>query len=166
MVTSYYRDLPDVWASIHLVGGFAMAALADTRLADLDQMLSINSRTAFLACREAVVAMRRAASGGRIVNVIARPVLSPTGGMVAYAMSKAAVAALTQCLAAELVDERIWVNAVAPSIMDTAANRAAMPSADFTRWPKVDEVAAAIVALASPQNALTSGALVPVYGRS
>ena len=81
-------------------------------------------------------------------------------------MSKAAVAALTLSLAEELKDERIWVNAVVPSTMDTPANRAAMPGADHERWPKVDEVAATIVFLASPSNTSTRGALVPVYGQS
>jgi NAD(P)-dependent dehydrogenase (short-subunit alcohol dehydrogenase family) len=86
--------------------------------------------------------------------------------MTAYAAAKAAVASLTLSLAEELAAERIWVNAVVPSTMDTPANRRAMPKADFARWPKVEEVAATIALLASPQNAVTRGALVPVYGRS
>ncbi len=165
-VAGWFAALPQLWASIHLVGGFMMAPIADTRLADLDRMLTLNTKTCFLACREAVIAMRRSGGGGRIVNVIARPALAPTGGLIAYAASKAAVASITQCLAAELVGERIWVNAVAPSIIDSPANRASMPDADFDRWPKADELARAIGELASPGNHLTSGALVPVYGRA
>ena len=84
--------------------------------------------------------------------------------MIAYCTSKAAVASMTQCLAKELLAENILVNAVAPSIMDTPANRAAMPDADFDSWPKLDQVAGAIEGLASPRNALTSGAIIPVYG--
>ncbi len=76
------------------------------------------------------------------------------------------MASLTVCLAAELKDEGILVNAVVPSTMDTPANRASMPDADHARWPRTDEVARAIGFLASPQNTLTSGALVPVYGRA
>jgi NAD(P)-dependent dehydrogenase (short-subunit alcohol dehydrogenase family) len=166
-VAAYYAGLPALWASIHLIGGFSMAPIAETRLADLDKMLSINTRTCFLACREAVIAMRRGGGGGgRIVNVVARPALVPSAGagMVAYAASKAAVASITQSLAAELIGEQIWVNAVAPSIIDTPANRAAMPKADHARWPKPDDLARAILALASPDNRLTSGALVPLYG--
>ena len=132
-VTGYFAGLPPLWASIHLVGGFAMAPIADTRLADLERMLSINTRTCFLACREAVKAIRRGRGGGRIVNVVARAALAPPGGMAAYVTSKAAVVGLTQALAAELVGERIWVNAIAPSIIDTAQNRAAMPDADVGR---------------------------------
>ena len=105
--------------------------------------------------------------GGRIVNVAARPALEwrSGAGMVAYAASKAAVAALTVALAEEVAKDGILVNAVAPSIMDTPANRAAMPKADHAAWPKVEEVAATILFLASPDNRVTRGAVVPVYGR-
>jgi NAD(P)-dependent dehydrogenase (short-subunit alcohol dehydrogenase family) len=85
---------------------------------------------------------------------------------VAYTASKAAVAALTVALAEEVSKDGILVNAVAPSIMDTPANRAAMPNADFSPWPKVEEVAATISFLASPENKVTRGAIVPVYGQS
>ena len=155
-----------LWASIHLVGGFAMASITETTLADWERLHAINATTCFLACREAVRAIRTTSRGGRIVNVAARPVLAPVASMAAYAASKAAVASLTQTLAAELAAERILVNAIVPSIIDTPANRAAMPTADHDAWPKATELAAAIVALVSPKNALTSGALVPVYGRS
>jgi NAD(P)-dependent dehydrogenase (short-subunit alcohol dehydrogenase family) len=112
--------------------------------------------------------MTRTGAGGRIVNVAARPALEwRTGaGMAAYAASKAAVAALTVALAEEVVKSGILVNAVAPSIMDTPANRAAMPQADFSAWPKVEEVAATILFLASPDNKVSRGGVVPVYGRS
>jgi NAD(P)-dependent dehydrogenase (short-subunit alcohol dehydrogenase family) len=86
--------------------------------------------------------------------------------LTAYTAAKAAVASMTLGLSEELAPDGIWVNAVVPSIMDTPANRKAMPNADFAAWPKVSEVAATIAFLASPQNAVTRGALVPVYGRS
>ena len=166
-VAAWYAALPAVWASIHLVGGFVMKPIAETTLADLDRMLALNTRTTFVACREAVVAMRRSGGGGgRIVNVIARPALVPAPSFVAYAASKAAVASITQTLAAELVAEGIFCNAIAPSIIDTPANRASMPDADFDRWPKAAELARVIADLASPENRVTSGALVPVYGRA
>ena len=82
------------------------------------------------------------------------------------APAKAAVAALTVALAEEVAKDGILVNAVAPSIMDTPANRKDMPKADFDKWPKVEEVAATIVFLASPDNRVTRGAIVPVYGKS
>jgi NAD(P)-dependent dehydrogenase (short-subunit alcohol dehydrogenase family) len=167
-VVAYYDALPSVWASIHLAGGFAAGKLERTSLADLRAQLELNGATCFLCCREAARRMRAGGAGGRIVNVAARPAVVPSAGagMAAYAASKAVVASLTGALAAELLEDGILVNAVVPSIMDTPANRRAMPAADFARWPKTDEVAAAIAFLASPDNALTSGALVPVYGRS
>jgi NAD(P)-dependent dehydrogenase (short-subunit alcohol dehydrogenase family) len=166
-VSAWFQALPSVWASVHLVGGFVMKPIAETTLADFRQMQLLNARTTFLACREAVIAMRRGkAGGGRIVNVIARPVLTPSANLVAYAASKASVAAITQSLAAEVVSENIFVNAIVPSIIDTPANRASMPRADFDTWPKPLDLARVIANLASPENQVTSGALVPVYGRA
>ena len=168
-VRSFYESLPSLWSSVHTAGGFAGGAIADTSLADFRKMLDTNAVTSFLCCREAVRAIRKSASskeGGRIVNVAARPAVAPVAGLAAYAASKAAVANLTLTLSEELAAEKIWVNAVLPSTMDTPANRAAMPKADFAKWPKLDEVAATIAFLASPQNQVTRGALAPVYGQS
>lgn len=166
-VENYYAHVPPLWASIHLAGGYLGGSLADTTPVMFRRLLAMNTISTFLCCREAVKRIREADSvGGRIVNVAAKPALSPSGEIAAYAASKAAVASLTQCLAEELKAERIWVNAVVPSTLDTVANRRAMPTADFTQWPSVDDAAQTIVFLASPQNAVTRGALVPVYGSS
>lgn len=164
-VARLYGGAGALWASIHIAGGFAAKPAADTSKADLMQQIDTNLVSTFLCCRAAVKAMR---GGGRIVNVAARPALEwRTGaGMTAYTASKAAVAALSASLAEEVAKDGILVNAVAPSIMDTPANRKAMPKADFGAWPKVEEVAATILFLASPDNAVTRGAVVPVYGRS
>jgi NAD(P)-dependent dehydrogenase (short-subunit alcohol dehydrogenase family) len=160
-----YGTIKPLWASIHLAGGFAAGPLRDATVATIRQQIDMNLMTCLLCCREAVGAMT---GGGRIVNVAARPALEwRTGaGMVAYAASKAAVAALTAALAEEVAKDGILVNAVAPSTMDTPANRSAMPKADFDLWPKVAEVAATIMFLASPDNRVTRGGIVPVYGRS
>jgi NAD(P)-dependent dehydrogenase (short-subunit alcohol dehydrogenase family) len=83
--------------------------------------------------------------------------------MVAYAAAKGAVATLTQALAEELAGEEIWVNAVAPSILHTEANRAAMPDAPHDRWVAPAALAELIVFLASPGNRATRGAVIPVY---
>jgi NAD(P)-dependent dehydrogenase (short-subunit alcohol dehydrogenase family) len=162
-VAGFFAGLRPLWASVHLAGGFQSKPITDTSRADLDQQLELNLVTAFLCCREAVKAMR-ASGGGRIVNVAARVVEAPVGGSIAYSVSKAGVAALTRSLAVEARGDGILVNAVLPSIIDTPANRAAMPKADSAKWPKAEEIAAAILWLASPENRLTSGALVPVYG--
>lgn len=167
-VTRYYEGLEDLWASIHIAGGFASAPIARSEKALLMGQLETNLVSAFLCSRAAAMAMRRKGAGGRIVNVAARQALEPRlgSGSVAYTVAKAGVAALTTALGAELAKENILVNAVAPSIMDTPANRAGMPNADFAAWPKVEEVAATILFLASPENAVTRGAIVPVYGKS
>jgi NAD(P)-dependent dehydrogenase (short-subunit alcohol dehydrogenase family) len=174
-VASFYRGLPPLWASIHLAGGFAMAPITATTAADFTAQFRINALSCFLCSAAAVGAFRArtdpglgGAKGGRIVNVAARPAIEPRlgAGMVAYTASKAAVAALTQALAQETVDDDIWVNAVAPSILDTAANRAAMPDADHRRWVSPAAIAMLIAFLASPQNTVTRGAVIPVYGGS
>lgn len=163
---SFYESLPTLWASIHTVGGFVAGRIEKTSLSDFRKMMEMNAVSCFLSCREAIRKMRVGGGGGRIVNVAARPAVVPTARLAAYAVSKAAVVSLTTTLSEELAAERIWVNAVLPSTMDTPANRAAMPHADFSKWPKVEEVAATIAFLASPQNAVTRQALVPVYGES
>ncbi len=168
-VNRLYQGIAPLWASVHLAGGFAAARLAETGVATLQQQIEMNLVSCLLCCRAAVNAMTaNAAGGGRIVNVAARAALEwRTGaGMTAYTASKAAVAALTVALAEEVAKDGILVNAVAPSIMDTTANRAAMAKADFSLWPKVEEVAATILFLASPENRVTRGAVVPVYGKS
>lgn len=165
-VGKLYAGVPKLWASIHLAGGFAMSSVIDTDKTRLMQQVETNFIACFLCCRAAVRAMGK--NGGRIVNVAARPGLEwrSGAGMVAYASSKAAVAAMTVALAEEVAKDGILVNAVAPSIMDTPANRKAMPDADFASWPKVEEVAATIAFLASPDNAVTRGGIVPVYGKT
>jgi NAD(P)-dependent dehydrogenase (short-subunit alcohol dehydrogenase family) len=172
-LTKFYQGLPPLWASIHLAGGFAMAPVAETSSADFIAQFRINALSCFLCSAAAVRAFRArpspgpgGAKGGRIVNVSARPALEPRlgAGMVGYTASKSAVAALTQALAQELVDEEIWVNAVAPSILDTPANRQAIPKADYSRWVAAADLAQIIVFLASPENRVTRGAVVPVYG--
>ena len=166
-VTAFYEALPSLWASIHLVGGFAMAKVADTSLADFEKQWRMNTVTCFLTCREAIKAIRRSnGGGGRIVNVSARPAIAPAPGMISYVTSKAGVAALTQSLAPEVLAEGILINAVLPSTIDTPANRKSMPTADHASWPKPAEIAETIAFLASKENALTTGTLVPVFGRA
>ena len=171
-IDRYYQGIAPLWASIHIAGGFAAGPLRETTEAAIRRQLDMNLLSCMLCCRAAIRAMSggdgRTSGGGRIVNVAARPALEwrSGAGMTAYAVSKAAVAALTVALAEEVVKDGILVNAIAPSIMDTAANRQAMPKADYALWPKVEEVAATIVFLASPENRVTRGAVVPVYGKS
>jgi NAD(P)-dependent dehydrogenase (short-subunit alcohol dehydrogenase family) len=165
-VAGLYGGIATLWASIHLAGGFAAGPLGETSLSTFRQQIDMNLVSCLLCCRTAVNAMT--SNGGRIVNVAARAALEwRTGaGMAAYTATKAAVAALSAALAEEVAKDGILVNAVAPSIMDTPANRKAMPRANYNLWPKVEEVAATILFLASPENHVTRGAVVPVYGQS
>jgi NAD(P)-dependent dehydrogenase (short-subunit alcohol dehydrogenase family) len=167
-VARIYDAVPQLWASIHVAGGFAFAPIADSDLKLLMAQIETNLVSCFLCCCAAVAAMRKTGKGGRIVNVAARAALEWRQGakMTAYTAAKAGVAAFTAALAEELAGEGILVNAVAPSIMDTPANRQSMPKADYAKWPKVDEVARSILFLASPDNQVTRGGVVPVYGRS
>lgn len=167
-VGQFFDALPALWASIHLAGGFAMSPVAATSKSDLMTQVDMNFVTAFLCCAAALRTMGRGKNGGRIVNVAARPALEwrSGAGMAAYTASKAAVAAFTVALADEVVKDDILANAVAPSTLDTPANRAAMPKANYATWPKVEEVARTILFLASPDNRVTRGAVVPVYGKA
>jgi NAD(P)-dependent dehydrogenase (short-subunit alcohol dehydrogenase family) len=166
-VEGFYGTLDRPWASIHIAGGFAFAPIAQSDKTLLMSQLEGNLISAYLCCRAAVAAFRKTGRGGRIVNVAARQALEPRLGasLTAYTAAKAGVAALTIALAEEVAKEGILVNALAPSIMDTPANRSSMPQADFGAWPKVAEVAATILFLASPRNSVTRGAVVPAYGK-
>jgi NAD(P)-dependent dehydrogenase (short-subunit alcohol dehydrogenase family) len=152
-----------------------MASIGEISAADFTAQFRMNALSCFLCSAAAVAAFRArsapgpgGAKGGRIVNVAARPALEPRlgAGMIAYTVSKSAVAALTQALAQETAVDEIWVNAVAPSVLDTPANRAAMAGADYSRWVAPAALAEVIAFLASPDNRVTRGAVIPVYGGS
>lgn len=167
-VDGFYADLPDLWASIHLAGGFASAKIQEADPSIFRRMMDMNAQTAFLCCRAAARAMLVGGKGGRIVNVAARPALEPRrgAGMVAYVASKAAVAAMTVALAEELKGADILVNAIAPSTLDTPANRAGMPKADPSKWVSLEAAAETILFLVSPRNTVTSGAVLPLYAKA
>jgi NAD(P)-dependent dehydrogenase (short-subunit alcohol dehydrogenase family) len=168
----FYDELVDeygsLWGSVNAAGGFGMGALLETSFEEFSHQVSINLYTCYNSCRAAARAIQNNASGGRMVNVASRPALEPRkgSGLSAYTSSKAAVVALTEALAAELVDEEILVNAVAPSIIDTASNRKAMPNADHSQWVSPETIGSHILYLMSPVNRTTQGAIVPIYGNS
>ena len=164
-VEDFFGAIPDLAASIHIAGGFAFTPLEALTPAVLEGQYRMNALTATLCCQAAV---GRMAEGGQLLNVTARPALEPSGGpqLGAYTMAKAAVAALTRSLASELRPRGIGVNAIAPSVIDTAVNREAMPEADWSSWVKPEDAADVIVVLASPRNRVVSGACVPVYGNA
>lgn len=163
---AWFTAAPTPWAVLDVVGGFA----PHTPLADLDgeqlmAQLRLNLLSAALVTKHAL--RRMAAPGeGRIVLTASRAALRPEGSGFAYSVSKLGVLHLVEAAARETHGTAITVNAVVPSIIDTPANRAAMPGADPTGWPTPAELAELYVLLASPGTALVSGAAVPAYGRA
>jgi NAD(P)-dependent dehydrogenase (short-subunit alcohol dehydrogenase family) len=143
------------------VGGFAMAKLADAGLDQWDAMFSLNVKTTWNIYRAAVPALRAAGSGA-LVAIGSAAGLKGSGEMAAYAATKSAVMRLTESLADELRPDRIRVNAVLPTTIDTPQNRAAMPGADASRWVKPAEVAEVMAFLLSDRASGVSGALLPV----
>ena len=150
-------------AVVNLAGGYRWTRVADADDATLEHLLDLNLRTTFAVCRAAAPALV-AAGGGAIVNVAARAALRGEAGNGVYGATKAAVLALTQSLAEELKGDGVNVNAVLPSIIDTPANRTAMPKSDPAAWVAPGDLANAIVFLASDAAAAIHGAAVPVYG--
>lgn len=151
---------------INTVGGWA-AGQPVTALdrATWSRMLDINLESAFLLAKYAARPMQQQA-WGRILHVSSRGARTGRRNAAAYAVAKNAVLTLTEVQAEELRDSGITVNAILPSIIDTPANRASMPTSDFSRWPKADDVAAVLLFLASEDAGLISGASIPVYGAS
>jgi NAD(P)-dependent dehydrogenase (short-subunit alcohol dehydrogenase family) len=148
----------------NLVGGWAAGQpVAELDLATWQRMLDLNLRTAFLLAKHAARPMIRQ-RWGRILHVSSRAAVAGRRNAAAYAIAKNGVLALAEIQAEELRDQHITVNAILPSIIDTPANRAGMPTADQSRWPRAGEVARVLLFLASDDAALISGAAIPVYG--
>jgi len=153
-------------AFVHLIGGFSGGSpVAETTEQTWDLMMNINLRAAFLALR-AVLKPMVAAKQGRIVAIGSRAAVELSPNLVAYAVSKAALAALVKNVAAEVKDSGITANVVLPSTIDTPANRKAMPRSDFSRWVSPESIAKLLVWLASPEAADVTGAVIPIYGRA
>jgi NAD(P)-dependent dehydrogenase (short-subunit alcohol dehydrogenase family) len=151
-------------ALINIAGTFRWETLADGSLETWDLLYTVNLRSAVAASKAAIPHLL-ARGSGRIVNIGAAAAAKAGVGMGAYAASKAGVARLTEALAEELKDQRITVNAILPSIIDTPPNRVDMPKADFDRWVKPEQLADVIVFLLSDRASAITGALLPVVGR-
>lgn len=148
---------------VNIAGGFAWETVGQGSLATWDAMYAANVKTTFNVCHAVLPHLRR--DGGRIVNVGANAAYRGSTGMGAYAAAKSAVLRLTESLADEVKDEGITVNAVLPGIIDTPANRAAMPDADRTRWVTPQAIAAVVAFLLSDDAQVITGAGIPVTGR-
>ena len=130
-----------------------------------DQMLQLNLKAGFVLARSVVPVMIRQ-NRGWIVNIASKAAFDHAAGGALYAASKAGALALFDSLAAEVKPHNINVNTVLPSIIDTAANRKAMPGADFSKWPKPDDIARVILFLCSEDARVIHGAAIPVYGKT
>ena len=153
-------------AVVNLVGGFASGPLVhETDPDDWEKLLRLNLRPGFLLARAAMPRLLER-GGGAYVGVSARPALRPFAGAAAYVTSKAAVLAFVQALDADYRKDGIRANAILPSVIDTPANRAAEPDADYSKWVQPAEIAKVIRFLVSDDCSVTSGAAIPVYGRA
>lgn len=153
-------------ALVNLVGGYAQGPrVAEAPIEDFEAQLRLNLRSTYLAT-QAVLPHLVAAGGGAVVCVGSRAALQPFPGAAGYVTAKAAVIAFAQAVAVEYRDDGVRCNAILPSVIDTPANRAAMPRADWSRWVTPAQLAGTIAFLCSDDGAATSGAAIPVYGRA
>jgi NAD(P)-dependent dehydrogenase (short-subunit alcohol dehydrogenase family) len=153
-------------ALVNTVGGYAGGVKLwelDTKV--FDQMLALNLRSGYALARAAVRVMLKQGSGA-IVNVAAKAAIDHGAGASAYAASKAAAVAMMDSLAEDLKGSGVRVNSILPSIIDTEANRKAMPKADFAKWPKAEDIARVILFLCSDDSKVIHGAALPVFGNS
>jgi NAD(P)-dependent dehydrogenase (short-subunit alcohol dehydrogenase family) len=155
---------------VNTIGGYAGGKpLWETDQKTLQLMFNLNVNSGYALARATVPAMLKQGSGA-IVNIAARAAFDHPAGLAAYAASKSAALALFDCLAQDLKKDprgqNIRANSVLPSIIDTEANRRAMPEADFSKWPKPEEIARVILFLCSDEARLIHGAAIPVYGQS
>ena len=149
---------------VHVMGGFAGgASVADTDGATWKKMMDLNVNAAFYIFR-AVVPVMREAGYGRIIAIGSRQAVQPAAGVGAYSASKAALVSLVQTVAIENKDKNIQANVILPGTMDTPANRAAMPKANFEKWVKPAHVAELVVLLSSDTGGDITGAAIPIYG--
>jgi NAD(P)-dependent dehydrogenase (short-subunit alcohol dehydrogenase family) len=151
-------------AVVNLVGGFAAGGrVHETPVDDFERQLRLNLRPAYVTTAAALPRLIEA-GGGSVVFVSSRAAVRPFSGAAGYVTGKAAVLALTDALAVEYARDKIRVNAILPSVIDTPANRAAQPGADHSSWVGPERVAAAILFLCSDASDTITGAHIPVYG--
>ena len=161
-LAAFFDEGPPPWAVVNTVGGFAAhAPLAELDPAVLTGQLELNLVTAALVTKHALRRMT-AVGRGRIVHTASRAAVLTKGSNFAYSVSKLGVLHLVSMAADEARGTGVTVNCVVPSIIDTPANRSAIPHADHASWPKIPDVAHAYLFLASPAAQLVSGATVPV----
>jgi NAD(P)-dependent dehydrogenase (short-subunit alcohol dehydrogenase family) len=166
LAVSLLREYGRIDVLVNAVGGYAGGVpLWDVDPKVFEQMLALNVRSVYALSRAVVPVMLKQRSGA-IVNVASRSAFDHAAGAAAYAASKAAAVAMIDSLAADLKGTGVRANSILPSIIDTQANRKAMPDADYAKWPKAEEIARVILFLCSDDGKLVHGAAVPVYGNA
>jgi NAD(P)-dependent dehydrogenase (short-subunit alcohol dehydrogenase family) len=151
---------------VNAIGGYAGGTpLWELEPKVFEQMLALNLRSMFVLSRVVVPAMLKQGNGA-ILNVASKAAFDHAAGAAAYVASKAAVVAMMESLAADLRGTNVRANSIVPSIIDTEANRKAMPGADFANWPKPEDIARVILFLCSEDAKRVHGAAVPVYGNA
>ena len=165
-VTAALATPPPPQAVVNLIGGYTPPhSLPELDIDVLRQQLELNLVTAAIITKHALPLLA-AQAGGPIVHVSSRVATEKGANGFAYSVSKLGVVRLVEAAAAEGRELGVRVNCIMPSIIDTPANRAAMPDARHDRWPKPSELAAVLAFLVSDDAALISGAAIPVYGRA
>jgi NAD(P)-dependent dehydrogenase (short-subunit alcohol dehydrogenase family) len=169
-VAAYYQRVAQEQGGldilVNIAGGFdGGKPLHETPWSLWQQQLDMNLKTTVLSCKGAVPLLLER-GGGAIVNVGTRTATQAGGKLAAYAASKRAVLQLTEALADELRAQNITVNSILPSTIDTPANRASMPKADYSRWVTPEQIARVILFLVGPDAQIISGAHIPVYGKA
>jgi NAD(P)-dependent dehydrogenase (short-subunit alcohol dehydrogenase family) len=165
-LASELEGLGGAWGLVHLVGGYRDDdPVAGMAMEDWDLQVALNLRSTAVALRAFLPGMV-ARGGGRAVAVSSRAALRPFAGAAAYAASKAGVIALVEAASEEVKHHGVCVNSILPGVIDTPANRGAMPKADHGRWVSPREIGAVIRFLCSPESTAVTGAAIRVYGRS
>lgn len=167
-VQHFFQTVFDEFGRIDILaniagGYFGGVPVAETDVASWEFMMDLNLKATFLCCK-AVIPHMIERRYGKIVNVSARAGLNGIAGLGAYCASKSGLLALTQSIAEEVKDSGINANSILPSIIDTPANRKAMPDEDHSRWVSPSDIAKVILFLTSDDAAIINGAAIPVYG--
>lgn len=169
-VHDFFQNVLDEFGQVDILaniagGFFGGVPVAETDVAKWEFMMDLNLKATFLCCK-AVIPQMIERGYGKIVNVSARAALSGIAGLGAYCASKSGLRVLTESIAEEVKDSGINVNSILPSIIDTPANRTAMPDEDHSRWVSPSDIAKVILFLTSDDSAIINGAAIPVYGRA
>jgi NAD(P)-dependent dehydrogenase (short-subunit alcohol dehydrogenase family) len=165
-VAEFFSGIETLDSVVNVVGGYAAGhPVSELDIDVWDSQMNLNLKTAFLITKHAVKALTNK-GGGSVVHISSRAALDKGVNSAAYSISKLGVLRLVEAAAEETKNHNVRVNAIMPSIIDTPANRNAMPDANYANWPKPEQIVKVIMFLTSPDAELISGAAIPVYGKA